>query len=790
MSQGITWGFGEVVSTEHTYNQTTGAEQKKDRDKQGKAVGEDQANPKYRGEIEVTMQANQGGLPGGGLAGDTVTAYPSDINITKIPLVGEHVIMYQGPGSNMGSAPPDPKTGKKKTGINYDTEWFYLPPISLRGQVELNVNPMANAGGPKGNQVIQDGEQKSKTEAYSNAETGNPSVVNKKPTGGQEGSAKSRNTFPDYTKGELAPDDIAEFQRLEQRILDLNDPENEFYKFQFANAGGLESSSAGEARIEQLIKETEDEIEEYKEQLIEHVGYQGKFIESEGDIDTITGYLGLIPEQEAQKKEEESQREAEIAGRNTNKNTSNQKGGGNDKAQNTLDTAPGNDFVEKGSIGNLQPYEGDFLLQGRMGQSIRFGSQTSPKDPERYVQPQPWGQGEAPEGSPILTIRNGQSTDAGGGTANNFIVEDINGDKSSVYLTSGQKISITVASPIFDAIDNAIRQADSPTYNDSNGNPVPSWDCNGISGPIEPMAGTNVTDPVPEDCEKLPLIDMTVEYFDTEKGSPTRGKVMGTDRLRMIQKWPVLEQYACIILQLFQAAESNGIFLTLNSGFRGIHQINHPITGKKLASGQLNCRYSCAINRGWATEANKKDRSSPLWRARSSKFKPYVAIPGYSRHQNGTAIDINYKDGKNINHGTDKPKKIKRTKTTDYDGVYAWLIANTYKFGFVRTVSTEEWHFEYNPTLAAKGPFGKLGPSSSNRWHGLDKGWQAGKLGPNGNNTWFTDQSVLPPGHPWSDTPLPQGFIDTDDGILENTAQAALEIFSFGLLGDDDGLLG
>ena len=45
------------------------------------------------------------------------------------------------------------------------------------------------------------------------------------------------------------------------------------------------------------------------------------------------------------------------------------------------------------------------------------------------------------------------------------------------------------------------------------------------------------------------------------------------------------------------------------------------------------------------------------------------------------------------------------TSTTDKDGVYAWLIANTYKFGFIRTVSTEEWHFEYSPERAKKGPF-------------------------------------------------------------------------------------
>ena len=110
MSQtGISWGFGEVVSTQNAFNQKTDADQKKKRDSEGKAVGQDIADPKYRGEIEVTMTSNQGGIPGG-LSGDTIVAYPADINYTRIPLVGEHVIMYQGPGANMGSSPPDTKT--------------------------------------------------------------------------------------------------------------------------------------------------------------------------------------------------------------------------------------------------------------------------------------------------------------------------------------------------------------------------------------------------------------------------------------------------------------------------------------------------------------------------------------------------------------------------------------------------------------------------------------------------------------------------------------------------------
>ena len=365
MSQtGISWGFGEVVSTKNAFNQKTDREEKKKRNSEGKAVGEDIADPKYRGEIEVTMQANQGGIPGG-LSGDTITAYPADLNYTRIPLVGEHVIMYQGPAAGMGASPPDTKTGDKKAGVGFDTEWFYLPPITLRGNVEANLNPMANAGGIGGsNQTIQDGQQKKKSDAYANVESGNPSVVNKKPGNSSiNSSARNINTFPDYSKGELSDKDIAEFQELEQKILDMNNPESPTYQRVYYNA---DSESEAEGRVEDQIDKYEKKIERFKEDLRER-GFIGDFVESEGDIDTVTGYLGLVPEQEQAKKDEAAERQRQIQGNNPNPNTSKQTGGGGGgRNQNKLTTPPGNDFVEKGNIGNLQPYEGDFLLQGRM----------------------------------------------------------------------------------------------------------------------------------------------------------------------------------------------------------------------------------------------------------------------------------------------------------------------------------------------------------------------------------------------------------------------------------------
>lgn len=96
----------------------------------------------------------------------------------------------------------------------------------------------------------------------------------------------------------------------------------------------------------------------------------------------------------------------------------------------------GSRFPEKSNIANLQPFEGDLTIQGRWGNTIRFGSTV--KDSATL---NPWSSaGNA--GDPIIIIKNGQGkSDA---TIDPWvnIVEDINNDPASIYLCSGQAIII------------------------------------------------------------------------------------------------------------------------------------------------------------------------------------------------------------------------------------------------------------------------------------------------------------------------------------------------------------
>jgi len=95
----------------------------------------------------------------------------------------------------------------------------------------------------------------------------------------------------------------------------------------------------------------------------------------------------------------------------------------------------GPDFYEKSDIKSLRVFTGDVTLEGRWGNSIRFGSTTIGTANENY-----WSQ-TGSVGSPITIIRNGQ-----GKQVDNVAwvptIENVNRDLSLIYLTSNQKIVI------------------------------------------------------------------------------------------------------------------------------------------------------------------------------------------------------------------------------------------------------------------------------------------------------------------------------------------------------------
>ena len=106
---------------------------------------------------------------------------------------------------------------------------------------------------------------------------------------------------------------------------------------------------------------------------------------------------------------------------------------------NTSDFKPGTYFNEKGTINPLYSFEGDYIIEGRFGNSIRLGN-TVPNNTAPLNNN--WSK-TGSLGDPITIISNGLHSIS---PSFNSITEDINSDKSSIYLTSTQQLPIEVSS--------------------------------------------------------------------------------------------------------------------------------------------------------------------------------------------------------------------------------------------------------------------------------------------------------------------------------------------------------
>lgn len=100
---------------------------------------------------------------------------------------------------------------------------------------------------------------------------------------------------------------------------------------------------------------------------------------------------------------------------------------------------PGTYFIERGTVNPLYAFEGDTILEGRFGNSIRLGN-TVPNNITNLNNN--WST-TGDLGDPITIISNGLHSKS---PSFNSITEDINTDKSSLYLTSTQKLPIEVSS--------------------------------------------------------------------------------------------------------------------------------------------------------------------------------------------------------------------------------------------------------------------------------------------------------------------------------------------------------
>lgn len=113
-----------------------------------------------------------------------------------------------------------------------------------------------------------------------------------------------------------------------------------------------------------------------------------------------------------------------------------------------------NSFIEDSEFRGLQTFEGDYLLEGRFGNSIRFGSTNKSGNQDLS----PWSTNPTElTSNPIILLSNQHNYKMSGSELN---VENINLDGSSIYLTSNQSIPLNIGNVSLSSITNPINISD------------------------------------------------------------------------------------------------------------------------------------------------------------------------------------------------------------------------------------------------------------------------------------------------------------------------------------------
>jgi hypothetical protein len=122
----------------------------------------------------------------------------------------------------------------------------------------------------------------------------------------------------------------------------------------------------------------------------------------------------------------------------------------NSNQQNSLtDDSLGNTFTETSDIRKLLSFDGDRIYHGRKGNGIRFGSTVKARSNVNE-----WSS-IGNDGDPITILVNGYvTTDTGSSVPN---IEEINKEKSSIYLTSTQKLPLEPGASIINPRVNTVK---------------------------------------------------------------------------------------------------------------------------------------------------------------------------------------------------------------------------------------------------------------------------------------------------------------------------------------------
>ena len=202
--------------------------------------------------------------------------------------------------------------------------------------------------------------------------------------------------------------------------------------------------------------------------------------------------------------------------------------------------------------------------------------------------------------------------------------------------------------------------------------------------------------------EKEPIIqskwklDLIPDTYQTNSG----------ERIQVCQidGKPVNAKIAPYYLDMVAAAKADGIEIKVNSGFRSPED---PISTKSASGVPVSAQSQRSL---WNDYIAKKPGANVA--AEPPKKGKDGKLSGGSNHGSGIAVDLNC-------GGASSGRKVNLNKDR-----YVWLVKNSWKYGFVRGVAVEEWHYDYLPDKAKKGPYGKISGTDTNKFYsdwGLDK---------------------------------------------------------------------
>jgi len=178
----------------------------------------------------------------------------------------------------------------------------------------------------------------------------------------------------------------------------------------------------------------------------------------------------------------------------------------------------------------------------------------------------------------------------------------------------------------------------------------------------------------------------------------------------------VTDLLANSLMEMLLAAEQEEITLIVNSGFRP------PVNSIKDESGKVVGKSQKDL-RNQNIKPLFKDKISEPWLRKSTVTSPfnfngnsYNVGDTYNLTPSSTHFSPSTAPSYASGHGASTAVDF---QTKNAIPQFKWLCLNGWKYGFIRVVPSEPWHFKYSPSQAKNGPTAVLPytyNSSVNSW--------------------------------------------------------------------------